>query len=489
MIQKFISKYGLATHLALLAAVPLAFAPFLSAAALGSVILWLTAFAAVWLFTEPSLRRGEHISTSRRRLYREMIADPFFWFALMGVIYAMVRWLNSGMSIAYNAEEAEWAVSPPSVEGLPASAGASGFLFFAVTLAVVVVALGLRNGVGRAARIEFGLAGFMVAGMGGLAAAICACAGVKQFVSASIAGFADEPFWASSFGVWLVVGVASAAAGEVERWVHARIPYLIGVVGNVAGLYFFAPSMVAAAWGAFALVVFLIGILFVKRNSTSGAMARYAIVVVAGAVVPIFMVMSFMDASFSETKYASLVNLPIALPESYHGMSEALSRISKEMWTSHPWFGVGLGAFPLHVPFIADKAEWALLPVRPEFAPNGYWTILAERGLTGCTVLAVGVGILVVSYVLRFIGGYRCFKNEDEVGAFVFYVPPVAWIAPVALILFAVEAFLSPIFGASPFLFALTMPLALAASSFPKMRARRSSETDGQHNDTASSEK
>ena len=77
MIPRFFSKYGLAVHLALLAALPLALTPFLTTATtLASVILWLSVLGAVWFFTQPDLRRGEHISSSRVRLRHELMLDP-----------------------------------------------------------------------------------------------------------------------------------------------------------------------------------------------------------------------------------------------------------------------------------------------------------------------------------------------------------------------------------------------------------------------------
>ena len=55
MFHRLITKYGLATHLALLASLPLALLPFLSERHLGLTILWLSALAGLWLLLEPSI--------------------------------------------------------------------------------------------------------------------------------------------------------------------------------------------------------------------------------------------------------------------------------------------------------------------------------------------------------------------------------------------------------------------------------------------------
>ena len=83
MFQKLITKYGLATHLALLASLPCALSYFLPERELGITIFWLSALAGLWLLVEPSILRGEHLSSSRARVRREIVRDPIAWFFLL----------------------------------------------------------------------------------------------------------------------------------------------------------------------------------------------------------------------------------------------------------------------------------------------------------------------------------------------------------------------------------------------------------------------
>lgn len=470
MIQKFLSKYGLSVHLAVLAALPLALTPFLTAATLGSVTLWLSALAAVWLFTEPSLRRGEHISSSRARLFRELVRDPFLWFLLLALIYVAVRGLNTGLVLAWSPEASAWAVSDPLWSGFPASVAGKGYLPFCVLLASALVVLGLRNAVGAAARLMFGVVGSFAAGLGGLVATALACGDVKAFADATRPAFAAAPFWASSFGVWLVLALVSGPAAEAKKWHSARFLYILGVAGNLCALVFFAPPLVAFLWIFLALAAFAYALVYVSRTSTMRAVTRSAALAVFGMAVPVILVMMCETTDFVRFRLTSL-QPSVCLSESWQETAAALTRIARAMWQGHPWTGVGEGAFALHLPFLAEQAEWSALPLKPRFASNGWMMLLAERGIFGALVLAVGLGLQVAAYALRLAGGFRRHKKQDEGGFFLFAVLPAAWVMPFCLLPFVVEMFFSPVLTSPTVVLAAVVPLALAAASFPKEKA------------------
>ena len=425
MFQKFLSKYGLATHLALLAAVPLALTPFLDAARLASVVFWLSGLAALWLLTEPSIRAGEHLSSARRRVRGALVRDPLFWLLLLVVLFAFVRACNTGIALRYDSEQAAWLVGEAKLGGGPASVGLTGLLSFATALAVWVVVLGIRHGIGLMARIVFGVSGAFFAGVGGLSAAGCACAGMAPFAGWLRAGFAEAPFWASVFGVWLVLGIVCGVQAEARKWSFARLPFVLAVFG-------------------------------------------YAL--------PVFLLMLFVSEPLRTLKLNGL-DPEIAQPEVYCAASEALSRIAREAWKAHPWFGVGSGALGLHVPFLAEKADWAFLPAQPAFAYNGYWTLLAERGIVGCLLPAVVLGLLLAAYCVRLVSSYFYLRYQDDADVFVFAVSPVAWFAPLTVVLLAVEAVWSPVFLTDNLFVAAPVALALAAAACP--RAKKAPSVEG----------
>ena len=86
MILKIVSKYGLAAHLGLLAAFPIALSQFLDADTLGCVLLWLSLFAAIWVFFNPSVRLGEHSADARMRVFVSTVRDPAFYFFVVAIV-------------------------------------------------------------------------------------------------------------------------------------------------------------------------------------------------------------------------------------------------------------------------------------------------------------------------------------------------------------------------------------------------------------------
>ena len=388
----------------------------------------------------------------------------------LALLYALVRWVNSGIVLEYSVERVRWYVKNPLWPGVPASAEGAGKLPFAVALAAAIVTLGVKDGLGASGRIVFGVIGGMVSGLGGLAAAICACAGENYFLAASAdMGFADAPFWASSFGVWLVAGLASAAAAEANKWTHCRIPHIISVAGNIAALMYFAPPLVAAAWGVLALATLIFCCVYVAQNKSTGAMVRYLVLVALAVAVPVFMAMAFMEPRFFIRRRAYVMNPALAFPDAYKSQAEVLSRISREMWEKRPWFGVGIDAFQFHVPFLAEQNDWTSLPLKPLYATNSYWTILAERGIGGCLLLVVGFGLLAATFVMWCVRFFVRFGKGRSLRRAMLAVPPIVWSLPFAIVLIALEAAFSPVFTVGTIVLTCVVPLTLAGASFPSV--------------------
>ncbi len=473
MVHKFLSKYGLAVHLALLAALPLALTPFLSRPALATVVFWLCALAGVAFLVEPSRLAGEHLSQARARVRKACALDPLFWFLLIALAFAAVEWFNVGEGLRYDPEQAAWAVAAPALGGGPTSIAPAGRGLFATLLGAALVVLGIRHGLGLMARTLFGLVGAMVAGLGGFALAACACAGRAPFAGWMNAGFAQDPVWTSLFGVWLVIGLVSGVQAATRKWAAARVPFILGIGGNATALVFCAPPLAALAWGLLALVAFVFSLAALARLKAGGAVARTFAFAVFGCALAAFMVMTFMPEAARAAKVEAL-DPAVAFPETHRAEAETLARVSRDMWRSNPWFGVGADAFGLQVPFFAEKADWEVLPAKPAFAPNGYWTLLAEQGIVGCLVVALGLGLLLVSYGARLVGALGVIRAKDERDIFLFAVPPMAWCAPFVVALLAAETLFTPLFR-TDHLFALALvALALASAAFPK--AQKSTE-------------
>ena len=113
MFPRLITRYGLATHLALLASLPFVLFPFLSTSRLAEVIFWLSGITFMWLLVEPSMRAGEHLSIARRRVIRSLLRDIAFWFFFCALVVSFVRYVNSGIAPVWIREDAN---APSSVK-------------------------------------------------------------------------------------------------------------------------------------------------------------------------------------------------------------------------------------------------------------------------------------------------------------------------------------------------------------------------------------
>ena len=537
MFPRLITRYGLATHLALLASLPFVLFPFLSAARLAEVIFWLSGLAFLWLLTEPSMRAGEHLSIARRRVLASLVRDVAFWFFLLSLVVVFIRYLNADVALTY--EDGEWAVRAPSYPALPASAGSAGLLPFAVLTGVSMVVLGIRHGIGLTGRISFGLTASFIMGLGGLAMAICACAKVPAFMAAAKADFLEGPFWAPffgpGFGVWLICTLAFGAHAEARKWGAARVPFCLAVAGNASGLLFFSPPAVSTAFLIAAALTAVFCLAYLGRAGSMGASARNFVLMLLGFATPFFFISALLPpviefdgcvrtvGSTTETvkepveniyavKAGGFLSIDKDLSETYRRLSPVLSGIAKSIWKKHPWYGAGIGAFRLHVPFVATKNElqsfqrrrsdWRTFLIsqqmknaakrrgrdkevvgefdwkdlrpynrNPVCAFNSFWTFLAERGVLGAFLAVLGLGVLVFSYVLRLVQAVLFLRTHDDADVVAFACPPIVWTVPVALVLLCVLAVYQPILDVAPMLFVFAVPLAVAAASFPKKPA------------------
>ena len=535
MFPRLITRYGLATHLALLASLPFALFPFLSAGSLAELVFWLSGLTFLWLLVEPSMRSGEHLSIARRRVVGSLVRDIAFWFFLIALVVSIVRYLNSDVALDYVNDE--WVIREPSYPGLPASFGSAGLLPLAVLTGVAVVVLGIRHGIGQNGRISFGLTASFVMGLGGLAMVICACLKVPAFMGAAKVDFLSGPFWGAfwgpGFGVWLICALAFGAQAESRKWGAARLPFCVAIAGNASGLLFFTPPLISTVFLLTVAIVAVFCLAYLGRMGSMGASARSLVLMLLGFATPFFFLFALLLPEVeldgcvrTNGDVTELVKEPVQnvysvkaggflaidkdQSEAYRTLSPALSSIAKSVWKKHPWYGAGTGAFRLHVPFVASKSElqsfqrqkadwrallisqqmkesarrvrdkgadrfdWTLLRPcnrNPVCAFNSYWTYLAEHGLLGLSLVAFGLVILLFTYVSRLVHAVIFLREQDDADIVVFACPPIVWFVPIAFALLFALAFYEPILEIVPMLFVFAVPLAIGAASFPKRPA------------------
>ena len=245
-MHKAISKYGLAAHLALLAAAPLFLFPFCGETWTAWTVLWLAFAAAAWMVLEPSRRVGETLHDARFRVASSIVRDPLFWFSIFLALIAAVRWLNDGIGMTYDAEKSLWSLSESRFPFLPGGVKGSGLLPFASVVAVVVLMQAGRHALGKSARVCFLFIAAVLAGVAAVVAALACVFGNPVALHFASSSTVDATYPGTAFGLCFM-GSMVAMAGAFERKWHRAMPLLaIAVGGSALGLYLFARYYILA---------------------------------------------------------------------------------------------------------------------------------------------------------------------------------------------------------------------------------------------------
>ena len=463
-MQKLIAKYGLAAHLALLAVAPLVLYPFCGEGTVAKVLLWLSLLAALWMVLEPSVRSGETLSDSRRRVAGEMMSDPLFWALLVLVVFSGVRALNTGIALCYDAEASNWYVSDQSFPLLPGAVDGSGLLPFAVTVALLVLLQACRHSLGRSARYLFLLTASAFAG---LAAVIDLVAlGTGRFGGAgallppedglgcSCAGFA--------FGLYLIGGLVALVAVFERSWNRAVGLVVLAVGGTAAGMVAFAPFHLSAPLIVAGLLVLAYVLAFSGKTFPSVSLFKLVLLGLTSLVLGGLSVAVVFPGNAVAGQLSQLPEFSF-FPEKFLKIREMLSAIAFKSWISHLWLGTGVSSFPLDFRMHAQAADWEAFPRGTVALANCWWLLLVERGVVGLVSFALPFGFLMFTYVRRLIGGIAGLGLPH----------PACIVAPAALTLFVAAGFFDCSPARAEVLLAMGALVAISAASFPRARRRK----------------
>lgn len=458
-MQKLLSKYGLAAHLAILAVAPLFLFPFCGAVWTARTLLWLTGLAFVWVLMEPSRRAGEMLHDARTRVLAELVRDPLFWLTVLFAALAAARWANGGIAMAYDSEAAKWYLSEAPCKILPGCAASdAGYLAFAVSLAMVAVIAGCRHALGKSARISFLFTYSFLSACAATVAITAFSMEVPGAVAASQAMLANGTFAGSTFGIATLCGIVVVAGGLECQWNRYFLLFAFAIGANVAGLYFFAPAAVVVCYlGAAVLTLIISGVYITVTTGPSGALKCVAALTLGTGIAALFLMgmateelnaarMSFFDGEY--------------FPENFVQVRKILSAIAAKAWNAHPWLGTGLGSFGLDVKFELSPADWKLVGAAPVCPPNGWWYLLAERGIVGALMFAFAFAFLAFTFVRRLVLG---FKQP--------FFHPGCWLGPTVLAAVVAETFVDISFLRPEAMLAVGAILALAGSSLPVIRS------------------
>jgi hypothetical protein len=246
-VQKLIAKYAQAAHLAILAVAPLVACVFFGENTAATMTLWLSAVSAVWVLMEPSIFRRERPHEARSRVARAIALDPVFWASLVMVAVCALRWLNTGVEMAYNAEEGNWFVNSPFFEFMPGSVKGSGYMPFAATVAFTVILQGCRHAMGRAARTSYFLISSFLAGISAVLMIVLVNGGYAGAVELSKCSSVKPSYLGAAFVIHFFSGLAAMAGAFERKWNGAVFIALFSLGGSAAGVFAFSPAYSSAA--------------------------------------------------------------------------------------------------------------------------------------------------------------------------------------------------------------------------------------------------
>lgn len=456
-MQKIIAKYGTAAHLAILAVAPLFLFPHYDAAAVADVQFWLALFGFVWIFMEPSMRKGEMLHDARRRVARSVARDPLFWLLLALVIVAGLRALNTGVGMVYDSEASRWIFAEAPVEFIPGCATGVGYLPFVVSVTALVVIVGCRHALGGSARMAFCLVSSVLAGMAGLVAVYDVNQGGPLVLTACACTLRDTSFVGTVFLSYLLFGTLAVMGAFERKWFRVIPLFLFSVGGTAAAGFVFSPARNFALFALVELVLIVYVVVFAMLRLSAATEFKFLVIMVLSLAIGGILVMGSVPSSMLSARMGVLTSGDF-LPADFLTLRATLSDISLRILKTAPWLGSGVGTYQTALKFNAVPADWAVVPPGMTSLANGYWLLLAERGIVGATLLLLPVGFLLFTYGRRAVDGIRALELPH----------PAVLIGPLLLLAVVVAGLYDASFLRGEVLVAVGASLALSANSFPK---------------------
>ena len=476
-MQKAISKYGLAAHLALLAVAPLFLFPFCGVEWTARVLLWLSLQSFLWILLEPSRRQGEMLHDARYRVFVSVFKDPLFWFSLVLIAIAFIRWHNGGVGMSYDAENSVWSFTQPSLTFLPGSLTGSGYLPFVAVVAVSVMMQGVRHALGKSARGCFLFIASTLAGFAAVIATVSAACGYGGALAAAECQMTDATFAGNGFGLHLVGAMVAIVIAFDRKWKRAMPLMIVAVGGCGVGLYVFSPDFVIVVYAAAAVLALAFSLVYAQRKVGGLVAPKCLSILLIAAAAGAVLTMGVVPASVKDARFAFLSQEDgKLLSDAFLATRESLSSIAFAVFKEHSWLGTGLGSFGLDIRFHAKDADWALFASAQQGALNGWWQMIAERGISGVIFFVSPLFFLLWTYVLRAVEAVRRLFVAGRLGDVMAFQPTCA-LGPIVLAATATCGFIDHSFWRPETMMAAATMFAMSGSSFPAVSRQRDAES------------
>lgn len=465
-VQKFISKYAAAAHLALLAVSPLFLFPWCGSEVLTWVLAWLTAPALLWVVLEPSRRSDEHLHDARERVGGELLRDPLLWVFVVIAVLALLRWLNNGVVMSYDAENEYWFLKEAEIAFLPAAVPTRGGMEFMLVLATAVIVEGCRHALGKAARLSFLFTSSLLSGVAALAVALSGYFGHSGVQTAQTATFVNPSFVGTVFGLYMLAAIIAFAGGLESQWRKITALSIFAIGANGAGLFLFAPTVVILLFAVAAIPTLLFAIIWSGTHAHGAAGLKCFVGVFTGLVIAVFFVVCCAPDGLSSGRISLIASGEI-LPEGFWELRAKLSEIAAKVWKSSPWFGTGVGSFPLDIRFNTEAADWKLINIQQSAVPSGWWTLLVERGIVGAVMIALPLCFMLFTFLRRI---------PNAIGKPIFL--PAAWLGITVVLVIVAETFIDVSFLRPEVMMTLGAFFVLTAGAMPPVKRKEEEKGD-----------
>jgi hypothetical protein len=473
MMQKFFTKFWLASQVALLFAV-VGIGIFGTQTAEKNYLLWLSLVVIESLLLLPTVFKDEAITEARKRVLRSIEGDGFTYVGIVLVVVIGIQWVNSGCSLVYLPDADIWKFSLPPVEWLPYSVQplpARALLY--LVAAVVAGGLAIRNGLGKGGKRFLLEAATFISGL--LAAyAVCqSLRGVAPYTTWTSHPGACNP--GSFFAFWFFVALGQGISAVHSKWTPLTnvLWWGFSFIGNAAGFLQFSPALGVVVYTVLGVLLLTYRIIMFRFQRVQGS---HRLRFVFGTMVSVgllsFSILFLIPKSPIIPKVKGLSDM--ASFDQMVANRRFRMDAAFKIWQEAPWTGVGAKGFSQYVGTVIVDREWKQLKIDRQLVQNDGFQFLCEWGVIGAGLLVAMIITLLIPLFVRLralVGGgnkhgsaWEAFLSADAL-----FVPCV-----VAVILFLVEGWFSSPFQSPALMMSWFIVLAVLPGLLPARRIKNS---------------
>jgi hypothetical protein len=263
-----------------------------------------------------------------------------------------------------------------------------------------------------------------------------------------------------------------------RKWKRAMPLLIVAIGGCGAGLYAFAPDYVIIVYALAAVLTLALSLMYASRKVGGLVVPKCLAILLISAAAGALFAMWVVPASVKAARFAFLSQEGASLiTDGFLAVRDALSAIAASVWREHPWLGTGLGSFGLDIRFNASPEDWSLFPSSQVGALNGWWQMLAERGIAGVILFASPLLFLAWTYVLRTYGAVRKAVSSRR-PAELMALHAVCWIGPLAIAATVACGFIDHSFWRPETMMAAVAMFALSGSALPAVAKKTDNVSD-----------